>query len=70
MGKMSVLMFLTQSEIFELTGCVQHAAQKRWLAKNGLRFFVRRDGAPSVPKEQVFTEQPSGPDLAALDRLG
>lgn len=59
-------MFLTPAEVHELTGCVQPAAQRRWLTRNGIQFFVRADGRPSVPKEQITPMRPTGPDLTAL----
>ncbi len=68
-------MFLTQQEIEQLTGCRQKAAQLRWLGRNGIKFFIRADGAPAVARESVITEatrkaeRASGFDLAALDNL-
>lgn len=65
--------FLTEPEIVDLTGKKQPAAQRRVLARNGLRFFVRGDGHNSVPRDQVSVsdrERPTGPNLEALARLG
>jgi hypothetical protein len=64
--------FLTASELCELTGKRQPAAQRRVLAANGLRFFIRGDGHNSVPRDQLEAPQgrrPAGPDLDALARL-
>jgi len=41
-------MFLSISEIQRLTGYVQHAAQMRWLRRNGYRFTVTGLGDPVV----------------------
>lgn len=65
--------FLTEPELLELTGKKQPAAQRRVLAANGLRFFIRGDGHNSVPRDQLQARQsprPTGPDLEALARLG
>jgi hypothetical protein len=61
--------FLSPDEVRDLTGCVQPAAQRRWLARNGLRFFVRADGRPSVPKDQITPDRPAGPNLEALAKV-
>ena len=61
--------FLPPSDVEALTGRKQPAAQIRWLSRNGLRFFVRADGRPAVPADQVFPDRPAGPNLEALARL-
>ena len=64
--------FLTPSELEQLTGKKQPAAQRRVLDRNGIRYFVRGDGHNSVPREQIQPEdraRPTGPDLEALARL-
>jgi hypothetical protein len=72
---MSALMFLTHAEIFDLTGRKQKAAQRKWLARNGVRFYVRADGAPAVLRDVVTnggsadSRRASGFNLAALDGL-
>ncbi len=50
-------MFLSTAELQDLTGYVQPAAQRRWLAENGYRFDVRSDGRPSVLADQVRARQ-------------
>ena len=61
--------FLSPAQLEGLTGRRQPAAQIRWLAQSGLRFWVRADGRPAVPADQVFEARPAGPDLEALQRL-
>ena len=46
-------MFLSPAELQALTGRKQPRKQIQWLATNGLRFFVRADGKPAVPVDQV-----------------
>ena len=41
-------MFLTQSEIEELTGFVCPSKQIAWLARNGIKFLVSATGHPKV----------------------
>jgi hypothetical protein len=44
------MIFLTESELQELTGYVKPAAQARWLKRNGIRFFRQRmTGCIKVP---------------------
>jgi hypothetical protein len=50
--------FLSDADVATLTGRKQPAAQRRWLARNGLRFFVRADGRPAVPADQVGSTDP------------
>ncbi len=69
-------MFLTDEQLQEMTGYVQHAAQIRWLAENGFRFAIRSDGRPNVlikHVEEKFCDRPSRkrriePDLSWMDR--
>lgn len=71
-------MFLTSAELENLTGYKNHASQANWLAENGYRFDVRRDGRPNVMVEQVrerqcrskTTERKPGPDLSWMDEAG
>ena len=54
-------MFLTDHELREMTGYVQHAAQIRWLTDNGFRFGIRGDGRPNVlirHVEEKFSDRP------------
>ncbi len=56
-------MFLTDHELREMTGYVQHAAQIRWLTDNGFRFGIRGDGRPNVLiryVEEKFSDRPQG----------
>ena len=46
-------MFLTPSELAELTGRTRASAQVRWLAGNGLRFVLGADGRPRVLRAEV-----------------
>lgn len=43
-------MFLTTSELFELTGRVQPSAQTRWLRRHRWRFVPDADGRPKVAR--------------------
>jgi Domain of unknown function (DUF4224) len=43
-------MFLDASELADLTGYRQSAAQVRWLRKNGITHYVRADGQVRVPR--------------------
>lgn len=64
-------MFLEASELLDLTGYRQPAAQVRWLRKNGVTHYVRADGQVRVPRS-FFAERPikpvrtAEPDYAAL----
>ncbi len=72
-------MFLSQTDIAELTGYRKPVLQRRWLLRNGYRFDVRGDGRPALLEAQVRARQLKGlgaiadtaeePDLAALDRM-
>lgn len=42
------MIFLTDSDIAELTGYKRPTAQRKWLLRNGYRFEVRADGRPRV----------------------
>ena len=63
--------FLTPEQIRHITRCGRKKDQCEWLAANGLKYFVGRNGWPSVPSAQVFPEQERhpGPDFEALDRV-
>jgi len=43
-------MFLTDQEIFELTGRRQRTKQISWLLKNGIKHFINGIGRPVVPR--------------------
>jgi hypothetical protein len=64
-------MFLSAEELSSLTGYVRPSAQRRWLERHGFRFWVRADGQPAVPSDQLAGKRaPSRgwqPDLSALD---
>ena len=70
-------LFLSGDDVRQLTGCRQKAAQRRWLTRNGIPFFVRADGAPSVVQDSLRAiiarpsarPRASGFDLAALKDL-
>lgn len=46
-------MFLTKSEIKELTGYARNTRQIEWLASHGYRFDVARSGVPMVLKSHI-----------------
>ena len=46
-------MFLTPSDLIELTGRTRASAQVRWLAAQGLRFVLGADGRPRVLRAEV-----------------
>lgn len=47
--------FLSDAELFELTGYKQAAAQVRWLRRNGVRFYRQREtGSPRVPRDALL----------------
>jgi len=68
-------MFLSKTEIEELTGLKQPLRQIRWLLANGYCPDVRADGRPALLVEQVRTHQlgasrirrATEPNLRALD---
>lgn len=65
-------MFLTSQQLAELTGYVRPSAQRRWLAQNGIRFWVRADGMNAVLVDQLTgdrkVQRPKWqPDLSAMD---
>jgi hypothetical protein len=55
-----LVMFLTRTELVELTGYKKPALQRRWLVENGYRFDVRADGLASVLSSQVAARQGVG----------
>lgn len=50
-------MFLTASDIEQLTGYRKPALQRRWLIEHGYRFDVRADGRPVVLVSQIEARQ-------------
>ncbi len=46
-------MFLTRTEIFELTGYKRGTAQARWLRAEGFSFRIGADGRPRVLRAAV-----------------
>ena len=70
------MMFLSATELQELTGYRKPALQLRWLAENSYSFDVRGDGRPVVSRTYYEGRhrlpnavRPSAFDLAALDLL-
>lgn len=66
-------LFLTMTQLQELTGLSQSAAQVRWLQKNGIRHYVRADGRPSVTVAAIEGRegqamQRARPNFAALHK--
>lgn len=63
-------MFLTDLELHDLTGYRRHAEQVRWLRKNGVRHFIRKDGAVRVLRSELEAGRDqrtvSGPRFEAL----
>lgn len=63
-------MFLTPSQLEELTGYRQAAAQVRWLKRNGIRHYVRADGRPVVAcsalESGAAIPRAAGPDLDSV----
>ena len=70
-------MFLSASELQELTGYQKPALQIRWLSDNGYSFDVRCDGRPVVSRvyyegrhQGPNAQRRARPNLAALDQVG
>jgi hypothetical protein len=59
--------FLTPDEIRELTGYRQHAAQIRWLQREGIRHWVNANGRPVVPLSSI---NPRGGEPRKEPRFG
>ena len=62
-------MFLSRTDIEQLTGYRRPSRQKLWLRKNGLRFFVAADGYPRVPRanfENLQKQHYAEPDFNSL----
>lgn len=63
-------MFLTDTQLQDLTGLRQGKAQIRWLQRNGVKHFVRADGRPVVVRGQELSARPvSAPILSETPRL-
>ena len=54
-------MFLTPTELIELTGFQRPSAQVRWLSRAGMRFAIGGDGAVKVLKAEVERYMLGGP---------
>ena len=54
-------MFLTPTELTELTGLKRGSAQARWLAQAGIRHVLAADGRPRVLRAEVERLLSSGP---------
>lgn len=67
---MAGVILLSPAQVEELTGYRQHAAQIRWLQRNGLQHYVRADGRPVVPECALSAPAPTrkGPNLDAIRR--
>lgn len=74
-------MFLTATELAELTGLARWSAQIRWLQKHGWAYAVRADGRPVVSRKEAERQLESRagaprargasePDFAAARRAG
>lgn len=73
-------MFLTATELHQLTGYQKPALQRRWLTQNGYQFDVRGDGRPVILEAQLRFRQFKGlgkvsnaseePNLDVLDGVG
>ena len=65
--------FLTKTEIRELTRKIHHAAQARTLAEMGIRFMLRPDGSPVVLHSALQESagdgrrEPAQPDFSSLE---
>lgn len=67
-------MFLTSTELAELTGYTVPAYQRRWLAKHGYPHEIAANGRPVVSRAyvdarlggKIAATQKSVPNLAAL----
>ena len=77
MSKSSEAMFLSQSDLEELTGHTRAAIQMRWLRTSEIPFIIGGDGKPKVARETlmrrldssqegVFGADPSMPELAEI----
>jgi hypothetical protein len=51
-------MFLTPEQLETLTGLRQPAAQRRWLARQGIRYRERADGKPVVLEADLHQTAP------------
>ncbi len=47
---------LSNEEVEWLTGLKRPSHQRRWLTKNGIRYFERSDGSNFVPRKQPALE--------------
>ena len=54
-------MFLTQSELIELTARKRASGQISWLAQAGLRYVIGADGRPRVLRQEVERAMLGGP---------
>ena len=62
-------MFLTPTELTELTGLKRGSAQARWLAQAGIRHVLAADGRPRVLRAEVERAMLGGPVRQAEPRL-
>lgn len=46
-------MLLTEDDLRELTGYKRYSCQIKWLANNGIKYLVGRDGKPRVCESQI-----------------
>ena len=64
-------MILTRDQLQALTGYKQRTRVLGWLRRNGIRHYVRADGWPAVPVDNVIqlpVRTQREPDYAALEK--
>ena len=52
-------LLLTREELAELSGFRRSAEQIKWLSRQGIQFFVARDGRPRVIREALIKSHSS-----------
>jgi hypothetical protein len=62
--------FLTDSDLFDLTGLKQPAAQERYLRAKGYRFDCNARGVPRILWAQVEARQAGAPANEAQNSAG
>ncbi len=67
-------MFLTPEDLYNLTGKKRAAAQQKVLNANGINYFIRADGFPSVlitnlenQNQRAHTKKPPEPNWSNLN---
>ena len=59
--------FLTQEELFDLTGCKQAKGQIKVLKENGIPFFTNIKGQPRVTRDWIHGKQYKAPQKQKKD---